>query len=471
MAAAALANQAVAESDSEQISAVAQHYEASMAEAYRSVQGPLGDWEADQRRQALANLTSLMQAHAGEARLFVAFHILVIDPANPAARAAFADAKVDPPLDEMGKPMGVFTLTAAVDTALAARVSILAYPSLQVVAQAVDIHSPLVASYWETQRKAIQELRSSLLAFQDPDDQSLIFSLLAYYYPQAREVVHFYHDRGLPVPTQRWWVDQVDQFLIDHELVTMDILSSKAKYGSACHKVDATTWTVPMSTWVFPTVRSCRVEGVVTLPAKALPAFMLTDERGAGIELVAKGKQAFTLLLLPSHKLLASGTTPSDLTTGTTLELELRDRHVQASLGGLPLLNADVPSALALHRFAVAGTGATLTASALHIRFISSHGPRAVLAVATRPEERRQELDKTVTLSLSDTTVEDAIAVISRLSGVTISLDESGILLKDTPISLNARDMRLESVLQYLEHETDLHATATAVGITLSWKK
>jgi len=445
---AALASQAVAESDSEQITAVAHQYEATMAKAYGAVQGPLSDWEADQRRQALANLTNLMQSNSGEARLFVAFHILVIDPANADARAAFADAKVDPPLDETGKPTGVFTLSAAVDTALAAKVSVLSYPSLQVVAQAVDIHSPLVASYWETQRQAIQELRSSLLAFQDPDDQTLIFSLLAYYYPQAREVGHWFHDRGLPVPTQRWWVDQVDQFLIDHELVTMDILTSKAKYGSSCHKLGATSWTVPMSTWVFPTVRSCRVEGVVTLPSKALPAVVLSDERGAGVELVAKGTQAFSLLLLPSHKLLVSGTTPSDLGTGATMELELRDRHVQVALGGLPLLSADLPTAFALHRLAVAGAGPTITASSLRIRFISSQGPRAVIAVATWPEERRQELDKTLTLSLSETPVDEAIAVISRLSGVTISLDESGLLLKDTPISLEARDMRLESVLQ-----------------------
>ena len=78
---------------------------------------------------------------------------------------------------------------------------------------------------------------------------------------------------------------------------------------------------------------------------------------------------------------------------------------------------------LAIHRAAIEGHA--LTANVLNLRFISSQGLQSVITVASWPAERQAELNKTVTLSLDDTPVAEALSVISRLSGVTITLDDS----------------------------------------------
>ena len=105
-------------------------------------------WTPPTRRrdQCALERVAMATVRPGEAKLFVAFHILLIDPNNQAARDAFAEAKIAPPLDITGKATGTFTLSAAVDTALAEKVSQNEHPAFDNVVKAIDIHSDLVSS-------------------------------------------------------------------------------------------------------------------------------------------------------------------------------------------------------------------------------------------------------------------------------------------------------------------------------------
>jgi hypothetical protein len=456
----------------EHINGRASGYEHGLDGPFHQVEPRLDDWLKQQRSAAVEGMRSVMGSAQGDDKLFVAYHILRLDPVDAGARSTFAEAKATPPYDEQGKTVGTFALAKPVDGALAEKVLELEHPSFDIVAHVIDLKSPTVSSYWDAQGSALKSLKADLLGFSGKGQDDLVYQLLAYYYPASKDVVKWYGKRGKPVPKSRWWIDHVDQYLLDHELAGVDCLLTKPSEGGSPSKSADGTYVAMAATWRFPTVRSARVEAVVGSKLPPLPAFVLGDETGGGVIVSVAGKE-LTALSLPSRKILGKATLAVDFTTPTPLEIELRDKRLLVSVGGLPAVQAEVPRICALRKFSIEGR--PLSARSLRVRFIGSAGPDAsVVTVAKAPEpppERRQDLDKLVTLTFNDTPVDEVVAFLGRVTGLKITLDESGQTLKDLPVTLEAKDMKLSSALECLERLTDLHANSTADGIVLSWKK
>ncbi len=464
------------DSISETINARCVRYEDGLQGPYNGIKGGLESWLRNQRQEALDQLHGLMASQSGEARLFVAFHCLGMDPGDSAARAAFDDAKAAVPIDAHGESTAPFTLTGPVPADLAQRVAELEHPGFEVVAQAVDLHSSLVQSYFGAQDQALHSLLADLLELKKQGEPLLVFQMLAYYYPNCKEVVNHYHASGRPVPTTRWWVDHVDQFLIDNELMGRDCLLFKPSSGTKPHRNADGTYAVSPATWKFLEVRSARVEGVVSAAKGILPPFELGEEsEQGGIKVVFLPKNQVQLSELPSHKVLGTGTALCDLSKPTPIALELRDRVAQVSLGGLPVVTARTSHPCALRRFSLESS--SITARFLRVRFIADHAITGLIQQAapkpTPPESPQlvAALAKTVSVSFDATPVEDAIAVIARQAGIKIVLDESGLLLKDVPLTLDAKNMTLQGMLDNIHRQTDLVAKAADNQITLSWSK
>lgn len=470
-----------AESTSERIAARARAYEHGLDAPFAQVKPGLERWAQQQRDAALGGLRALLAQHQGDAKLFVAYHLLRLDPKEASARAAFAEAKVDPPYAEDGAPAAPFVLATPVDAGLAEQVARTELPSFDVIRDVMALKSPLLAPYWDAQGQALQSLKVDLVALKEQGMPGLSMQTLAYYYPQAKDVVKWYKAKGQPVPTSRWWVSHADQFLLDHEFAGVDCLQYRPKQGVAPLKGTAAasaageTFAVSPAAWAFLPVRSARIEAVIASRDGLLPVLVLGDEGGGGVRIAMAAKGEITAVSLPGARPLGKATVAADLTKSTPIEIEIRDRRLAVSVGGMPAITADLPRTCALKRFAVEGR--SVGARSLRVRFLGARGTAAAIAgVAPTPPaepapERRQELDKPISVAFNDTPVEDAITVIARLAGVAVELDESGQLLKDVPVTLEAKDMRLASVLECLERQTDLRAKATAKGITLSWTK
>ncbi len=457
----------------ESINGKATAYETRLLATYQHVGPNLDGWLATARQQVLDQLHGLMGQNSGEAQLFVAFHCLLADPHDAQARQAFSDAKQAPPMDEQGAAVGVFNLSGPVPADLAQRVAQLEHPGFDQVALAFANDSSLVSAFWNDEKAANQDLLHALMDLTKKGQDALIYQLLAFYYPDANETRTHFHASGRPVPTERWWVDPVDQFLIDHELMGRDCLQFRPRPGTPAHKNPDGSWAVSAGTWTFPSLRSCRVEMVAKPVRGLLPSMMLGEEgsHGGVRVLFNLPKKTVQLIDLSSGKPIGSGTPMADLTQPMPIEIEIRDRHVQLSVGGLPLIVGELKHACLLRRFCLDGD---MLARSLSLRFISSTMPGASVVLvkpAEWPEERRKQLEKPISISFAETPVEEVVVVLSRLSGLKFSLDDSGQLLKDLPITLEASDMKLSSVLDNLGRQSDLRAQPTETGFMLSWVK
>ncbi len=467
---------AAASGQGEGVNARALAYETKLDQSFAAVVGGLDRWREQQRRASIDGLTALMANAAGVERTYLAYQLLRLEPANAPARAACDGIAQGAPFDLEGREVAGWSLGGVVDHALAEKVAALIHPPFEIVRDVVAVKSPVVQSYWETQRGELQSLKSDLLAM---GDDALVFQMLAYYYPQSKDVVAYYRAKKRRVPTSRWWVDHVDQYLLDHELAGVDCLAWKPAIGPAPAKGADGTSTLGVSTWTFPScVRGLRVESVLSCPANSSPTFTLTDEHARGVSLTI-GKQGITALDLPTRKLIKEVAAPADLASSQTpIDIEIRDKHLRVSVGGLTVIDQEVSSAHAYRRIDVDGRAAP--ARQLRVRFIGAALPLAP-GVAPKPLEkptaepwaadRAKDLDQVVSANFSETPAEEVVTFLAKVSGVAVTFDDSGVLLKELPVTLTANSMKLGSVFACLERLTDLKAVPTAAGFTLSWKR
>ncbi|MBA2479839.1 MAG: hypothetical protein H0V44_04185 [Planctomycetes bacterium] len=470
----------------EQVNARASDYERRLHRAFAGVVVGLDQWVEQQKRAAISGLASLMASCQGLDRRFVAHHLLRLDPAHALARAEFDGHPQGAPFDTAGRELSGWSLGGVVaDPELAARVAALIHPPFDVVRDVVAVTSPVVASYWDAQRSELQALKTDLLALKQDPQADLVFQMLAYYYPQSKDVVAYYRSRNRRVPTSRWWIDHIDQYLLDHELAGVDCLAWKPKVGSAPSKSKDGFWTLGSSSWSFPScVRALRVEAILSCSGVSTPIITLTDGKARGVS-VMLSKTAITALELPTRKAIAEVPAPAVVSTAQTpLDVEIRDRRLRISVGGLVVIDQEVSSAHAYTTIAIDGRSAP--ARQMRVRFIGAGRPQiqAPPAASAPPAEkpvdgpvaepwvadRAKDLDRVVSAAFNDTPVDEVVAFLAKVSGTQLSLDESGALLKELPVTLTANDMRLGSVLDCLERLADLAATPTATGFTLSWK-
>jgi hypothetical protein len=63
------------------------------------------------------------------------------------------------------------------------------------------------------------------------------------------------------------------------------------------------------------------------------------------------------------------------------------------------------------------------------------------------------------------------VALLSQLSGMQITMDEKADTLKNLPVTLDGKDLKLSSALDWLQRVSDLSWKPTAMGILLTWGK
>jgi hypothetical protein len=158
--------------------------------------------------------------------------------------------------------------------------------------------------------------------------------------------------------------------------------------------------------------------------------------------------------------------------------LEVRGAFVAALVGGIQVASADLPSDHAYIRFIVDPKG--LTAHQLRVRFLGdlpeTDDLLAELPAKPPAEEpwmadRKKQLDKPVTFKFEDTSVEEVVTLLAQLSGVKIDLDAKAETLKNLPVTLDGKDLKLSSALDWLQRVTDLSWKSTAEGVQLTWSK
>jgi hypothetical protein len=471
---------------SEQINQAAVEFEQKQDKEFKPVEANLERWRRTRLRAAVKDINDLLLKAAPADKPFLAYHLLSVSPRNKDARAVFTSLGLPAPFTETGERMAEAKAPTCRNRALVEKVSTLKYPPFSAVAEVISPKAPAVQSYWKRQRSGLEDLRKKLLEYAQAGEPATAFQVLAFYWPGAKEVVSYYSSIRKPIPRQRTWFPSVDRYLLDNGLAGVDCLevqTTRPVQGAPPTIGDRGTATFSGRTaWEFTeNLRNRRVEGMFTTTGDS--AFLVCDRSGAGARLVAGSKHVELFAV-------AKGTTTSlarveldeELTSNPTpVQLEVRGTFVAALVGGVQVCSGTLPNELAYSRFELAPNG--LAAQQLRVRYLGDLDPTEDLLVdapAKPPEtpkeepwlaDRKKQLDKPVTFKFEDTSVEEVVALLSQLGGVKITLDEKADTLKNLPITLDGKDLKLSSALDWLQRVSDLSWKLTMDGVQLTWAK
>jgi hypothetical protein len=472
---------------SERINQAAVDFEKKQDTEFKPVEASLERWRKTRLRAAIKDINDLLTKAAAADKPYLAYHLLSVAPRNKDARAVFTGIGLPAPFDEKGERVPEATVPTSRNRALVEKVSALRYPPFSAVAEVISPKAPAVQSYWKRQKTGLDDLRKKLVEHAQAGEAANAYQVLAFYWPGAKEVQAYYAGVKKPIPRQRTWFPSVDRYLLDNGLAGLDCLD--AQYTKPVDGAPPTLGAGNAATfsgrvaWDFSeNLRNCRVEGMFTTTGDT--AFTVSDRGGSGARLVAGPKQVeiFALAKGMATSLARIALENEDLATNPTpVQLEVRGRFVAALVGGVQVCSGNLANELAYSRFELAPGG--LTAQQLRVRYLGDLDETEDLLTdlpAKPPEapkeepwlaERKQQLDKPVTFKFEDTSVEEVVTLLSQLSGVKIGMDEKAETLKNLPITLDGKDLKLSSALDWLQRVSDLSWKATADGVQLTWAK
>ena len=471
---------------SERINQAAVDFEKKQDTEFKSVEASLERWRKTRLRTAIKDINDLLTKAAPADKPFLAYHLLSVSPRNKDARTVFTSLGLPAPFDEKGQRVPTAKAPTSPNRALVEKVLTLRYPSFSAVAEVISPKAPAVQSYWKRQRSGLDDLRKKLIEYAQAGEASTAYQVLAFYWPGAKEVQGYYAGVKKPIPRQRTWFPSVDRYLLDNGLAGLDCL--EVQYTKPVNGASPTIGDRGAASfsghaaWNFSeNLRNCRVEGMFTTTGDS--GFTVVDKNGAGARLVAGPKQVeiFALAKGMATSLAKAALENEDLAaTPTPVQLEVRGKFVAALVGGVQVCSGELPGELAYTRFDLAPAG--LTAQQLRVRYLGDLDETKDLLAdlpAKPPEakeepwlaERRQQLDKPVSFKFDDTSVEEVVTLLSQLSGVKIGMDEKAETLKNLPITLDGKDLKLSSALDWLQRVSDLSWKPTADGVQLTWAK
>jgi hypothetical protein len=468
---------------SEQINQAAQQFEQDQERAFRPAAQSIESWRRLKRHNALKELIELFDKAAAGDKPFTAYQVLSLDPQNKPARALLTGGGMSAPFDEQGVRQNEVKAPLSANRVLIEKVSGLLYPPFSEVAEVVGRKSPSVQSYWKSQASGLADLRKRLLALAAKGEAASAYQVLAYYWPTCKEVVAYYSSSGKPVPRQRTWFPCVDRYLLDHELAGVDCLDtrifkpSSGPEPSGGDKGAGSTLNGTTSWDFMEKLRNCRVESEITVHGQGELA--VVDSSGHGASLTLKGKQlVLDQVEGDKHTKLKEAALDLDPeATPLSVQLEIHGKVVVALIGGAVVAIGELGSEYAYARFTIHAS--SLVAQQLRVRFLGDLKDDDLLATKAEPKpadepwraERLKQLERPVSFKFDDTPVEEAIAALSQLTGVKFTFDSKADTLKNLPVTLAGKDMKLQSALEWLARVTDIGFLPTAEGVALTWNK
>ena len=469
---------------SEKVNQAAMAFEERQDREFKPVAASLETWRKNKLTAASKDIYDLLTIAAPADKPFLAYHLLSINPRHKNARAVFTELGIPVPFDEQGNPVPAAKIPKSSNRVMVEKVSTFRYPPFSAVAEAVSPKAPAVASYWKQQSAALKDLRLKLLAYSEKGEAANAYQVLAYYWPNAKEVVSYYSSIGRPIPRQRTWFSGVDRYLLDNGLAGIDCLDTKFTKPSsgplpAIGGGGAATFGGQME-WAFSeNLRNCRVEGL--LKAKEKSEFTVLDNASSGARMVISGKEIelFAVINQAPRSLVKTVIEEDFASAAVPVQFEVRGTFLFGLVGGIQVCAAELPNDHAYSRFQIT-PGNDLVAQHLRVRYLSDLatdllgnlvGKPPVVAEEPWLAERKKQLDKPVTFKFEDTSIEEAVTMLSQLTGVKITLDSKAETLKSLPVTLDGKALKLTSALDWLHRVSDLSWKSTADGVQMTWSK
>jgi hypothetical protein len=472
---------------SERINQAAVAFEEKQNREFKTVADSLDRWRTSKLKSAIKDLSALLDKSSPADKAYLAYHLLSVSPRHKSARDLFSSLGLPAPFDEKGQPVLGAVVPVCQNRVIVDQVSNLRYPPFSAVAEVVSPKSPAVQSYWKRQKADLDQLRDQLVGFAQQGEASNAYQVLAFYWPGAKEAVSYYSSQKKAVPRQRTWFTSVDRYLLDYGLAGIDCLDvrmfkpSIGAVPSVGEKGQGARFSGSVSWDFMENIRNCRIEGIFSTTGES--AFSIKDVNGAGARLKVNGK-SIELQAMGKGKLTSIAKVDIEQNMAELsfpVQLEVRGRSVSALVGGIRVCHGQLPSDYAYNRITIEPAG--LVAQQMRVRYLGELEDNEELLVAAPPKapepppaapwlaERKKQLERPVTFRFEETSVEEVVSFLSQLSGMKIELDAKAETLKNMPITLDGKDLKLSSALDWLQRVSDLSWKPTENGVALTWSK
>lgn len=460
-------------------------FEALMDRSFVPVERNLQAWRDKHTRGAVRELQDLLKVAGPEDQAFLAYHLLSHNPKDKAVRDLFTKVGLQPPFDEQGVPTPGWRTPICTNRTVVEKVTALAYPPFDAVAEAIGLRNSAASSYWRKLSKEMADLRADLVQIAgDPkatNAADTVFPVLAYYHPESREAAFYYQSKGRKVPRQKVWFNPVDRWLLENELAGLDALvgpDGKPRSGGPAGVA------VSDQAWGFPEyLRGARFELVGTARLPITVRFLDLHHRGAAVTVTATGVE-----VRPGDKNTILATFPIDVDLSATplpVQIEARGKTVSAKIGGVTVGSINLADETAYYLCQLQGS---VQAQSLRIRYltatdeadllglVATGGSPSGTAAPAKPDapawkaDRDRQLSAPLTVAFSETSLEEVASTLRVLTGVEFRLDPSAEPLKDLPVTLSTDDLPLGKTLEWLQRLTDIRAQADDRGFLLLWQ-
>lgn len=458
-----------------------QRFEKQIDTAFAPVRQQLDAWRIKRAKTALNEVGGLLAKAGPRDRVYLAYHLLSVDPKHRAAREVYTALGLTPPFDDSGKRLGEAKAPACDSAEAVVKAVELRYPAFDEVTKAVDLRGSVAAPFWKKLKDENDALRRDLakIATERVADKAAdtIYPLLAYYQPQAAEVQAYYAAIGKPVPRQRTWFNPVDRWLLDRELAGLDPLRvPPPRKGEAPQKPN---WGASGS-GDFP----------VSVPGAAIEIMALWRSGSSQVDMHTTAKDFLIWRWTNGTLTFMGGGVKKDFkldvdlsTTAMPVRLAVRGRQVSVEVGGIEVGTVELTHAVALRRWvATQVTEPRL----LRVRYLASvpeldllgEGPAKPAAPVAAPAappawkgERDKALAATVTCVFADQRLDEVVAALATITGTPFRLAASAEPLADLPVTMTAERVTLRTALDWLQRLAEIEAVPDEAGFTLEWRR
>ncbi|TVR44552.1 MAG: hypothetical protein EA402_06720 [Planctomycetota bacterium] len=449
----------------DRIESLVRQFERGLEQAFSGGRASLDRFRESHRRQAEISLNrELSSSEANDDRLWLAWHLLLINPRHHAARQAFSAAEQTPPLDEQGNfaarnppppPLNP-ALVRLVDEALANNNAAVIEAAQPAIRQYSSRNSGAVRSFI----RGLRELRSQGLA-------TVTNPVIAFYFPAEARQLGIHVDPRAPS-----WMSPPDRYLLNHGLLSaqMGCNYSPPNQGRVLTTANYVRsqgdcrwqFPIPLSHWRLEMVLEPGQQGQAEVSAGG--SKLSLGWSVAGLRL--SGPQSMQLQLPAIQEtslihLVVSGDRWAFSLNGARLgEGELPHQAWRQ----LQVLNDSRASALRL-RYLAQGSE-LLVASAL------VPATEAAAASSVEPPWRsrlRQDLQQPVAFAFNNIPLGEVINALNLIGPATWHLDDSAKALIELPMFLAGEGMTGEQLLVWFQRLAGLEHRLEERGVVLTW--
>ncbi|TVR12428.1 MAG: hypothetical protein EA401_09140 [Planctomycetota bacterium] len=464
----------MAQQGSAQIERLVERFEHDLERAFMRGRNELEQFRNRQAMQAAVDLSQYLNAaESADDQIYVAWHLLSLNPRHAAARTIFDEHEIDLPLNQRLQFAPKQAPPPPDNRDLVRIIHEQLYPKTSDV---IAVAQSAVRSYTRANTNSTRTFIRSLVRLRsDAEMKALVDPILAFYFPaEAKQA-------GIrPNPDSRNWLNPVDRYLLEYGLLSCEAGYTPPLSGSISRSNDQDTLTSNSATsWQFPIPLAHWSMEIVANQGHSGQATVSRQAGGSGITVSWNDNGDVTIKGNGIDLGYQLGTGPHYLqVVATGGQWAIAINGGQVASGSM--------QRQAWQHFRL---GDKSSAYAAQVRYLSANShylatlaPGVTLPLALQEPEPeptttddwraalQSNLEQQIRFAFNDVPLDDVVAALNQLSELNWHLDQSAEPLSTLPLNLSGEGMTGNQLLGWFERLAGLSYRLEERGVVLLWQ-